>query len=199
MESGSLPSSTRTIFWRRFGMPAIAMLPQRSRSWSTTPSRPAQPTCRLTSLVIRARSSRSRSRVTDDGQGMSLKELELALVFGGSSRFGSRDSFGRFGMGLPSASLSLARDVEVRSWRGASMRTVRLSLDDRDGLSRRGVRTRRLSLGDMPTPSGTTVLLRSCDRHGYERAGWLSRSITAGLGRIFRRQLESGLRSLRKR
>ena len=132
--------------------------------------------------------------ITDDGQGMSLKELQLALVFGGSSRFGSRDSFGRFGMGLPSASLSLARDVEVRSWRGASMRTVRLSLDDRHGFNRRGVQTRRLPAGGMSTPSGTTVLLRSCDRHGYERAGWLSRSITAELGRIFRRQLESGLR-----
>ena len=131
--------------------------------------------------------------VTDDGQGMSLKELQLALVFGGSSRFGSRDSFGRFGMGLPSASLSLARDIEVRSWRGASMRSARLSLDDRHGVSRRGVRTRRLRPGEMPTPSGTTVLLRSCDRHGYERAGWLSRSLTAELGRIFRRQLDSGL------
>ena len=133
-------------------MLAIAMWPQRSRSWSTTPSRPAQLTCRLTSLVIRARSSRVQISITDDGQGMSLKELQLALVFGGSSRFGSRDSFGRFGMGLPSASLSLARDVEVRSWRGASMRTVRLSLDDRDGLSRRGVRTRRLSLGGHANP-----------------------------------------------
>ncbi|MDE0068000.1 MAG: ATP-binding protein [Acidimicrobiaceae bacterium] len=68
--------------------------------------------------------------VTDDGRGMSLKQLQLSLVFGGSSRFGSRDSFGRFGMGLPSASLSLARDVEVVSWRGSSIRTVRLSLDD---------------------------------------------------------------------
>ena len=132
--------------------------------------------------------------IADDGQGMSLKELQLALVFGGSSRFGSRDSFGRFGMGLPSASLSLARDIEVRSWRGASMRTVRLSLDDRDGPGRRGVWTRRLSPGDMPTPSGTIVLLRSCDRHGYGRAGWLSRSIKAELGRIFRRQLELCLR-----
>lgn len=53
--------------------------------------------------------------VTDDGQGMSFKELQLALVFGGSSRFGSRDSFGRFGMGLHSASLSLARVAEAQT------------------------------------------------------------------------------------
>ena len=132
--------------------------------------------------------------VTDDGQGMSLRELRLALVFGGSSRFGSRDSFGRFGMGLPSASLSLARDVEVVSWRGSSIRTVGLSLDDRDGLNGQGVRSRRLGRDRMPTPSGTSVVLRSCDRHGYERPGWLKRSISAELGRVFRRQLESGLR-----
>ena len=132
--------------------------------------------------------------VTDDGQGMSLKELQLALVFGGSSRFGSRDSFGRFGMGLPSASLSLARDVEVLSWRGSSIRTTRLSLDDRDGLNGQGVRSRRLDRDHMRTPSGTNVVLRSCDRHGYKRPGWLSRSISAEFGRVFRRQLESGFR-----
>ncbi|MDE0236901.1 MAG: ATP-binding protein [bacterium] len=131
--------------------------------------------------------------VTDDGRGMSPKELQRALVFGGSSRFGSRDSFGRFGMGLPSASLSLARDIEVVSWRGSSIRTVRLSLDDRNGFNGQSVRSRRLVRDRMPTPSGTRVLLRSCDRHGYERPGWLSRSIAAELGRVFRRQLESDL------
>lgn len=132
--------------------------------------------------------------VTDDGRGMSLNEMRCALVFGGSSRFGSRESFGRFGMGLPSASLSLARQVEVRSWRGASERRVGLSLDRRGGLDDGRVRTRRLRPGVTPTPTGTTVVLRSCDRHGYERVGWLVRSLGAELGRIFRRHIASGLR-----
>lgn len=129
--------------------------------------------------------------ITDNGRGMSLKELQSALLFGGSSRFGSRESFGRFGMGLPSASLSLARDVEVVSWRGSSIRTVRLSLDGNSGFNSQGVQTRRIGRDPMPSPSGTNVILRSCDRHGYERLGWLSRSLTVELGRIFRRQLES--------
>ena len=131
--------------------------------------------------------------VTDDGRGMSLDELQLALVFGGSSRFGSRDSFGRFGMGLPSASLSLARDVEVLTWRGSAIRTTRLSLDDRGRVNSKNLRSRSLDRHGMSTPSGTKVILRSCDRHGYERLGWLRRSIAVEFGRIFRRQIESGL------
>ena len=55
--------------------------------------------------------------VEDNGSGMSKAELELCLRFGGSSRFDARESFGRFGMGLPAASLSQARRVEVTAWR----------------------------------------------------------------------------------
>lgn len=50
-----------------------------------------------------------RISVEDDGQGMTEEELTACLRFGGSSRFDSRRSFGRFGMGLPAASLSQAR------------------------------------------------------------------------------------------
>src|SRR5262245_31109744 len=51
--------------------------------------------------------------VADDGDGMTADEMRVALVFGGSTRFGSRCDLGRFGMGLPAASLSLARKVTV--------------------------------------------------------------------------------------
>lgn len=68
--------------------------------------------------------------VEDNGAGMGLAELRACLRFGGSSRFDGRNSFGRFGMGLPAASLSQTRRVEVTAWkRGGRERTVTLDVD----------------------------------------------------------------------
>src|SRR5438045_2421751 len=53
--------------------------------------------------------------VADDGIGMHRHMLRRALQFGWSSRFNQRDSHGRYGMGLPNASLSHARRVEILS------------------------------------------------------------------------------------
>ncbi len=64
---------------------------------------------------------RKRSRikeiaVLDNGCGMDSKTLRIALQFGNGSRLGDRSGIGRFGMGLPSASISQAQRVEVWSW-----------------------------------------------------------------------------------
>jgi len=56
--------------------------------------------------------------VCDDGVGMTRTELAACLQFGGSARFDDRTSLGRFGMGLPKASVSQAKRVVVTSWRG---------------------------------------------------------------------------------
>ena len=44
--------------------------------------------------------------VSDDGIGMDRHTLRRALQFGWSSKFNKRDNHGRYGMGLPNASLS---------------------------------------------------------------------------------------------
>src|SRR3989344_6785360 len=54
--------------------------------------------------------------VLDNGCGMDPFTLRQALRFGGSSRFGDRKGLGRYGMGLPNASLSHARRVSVYTW-----------------------------------------------------------------------------------
>ena len=57
----------------------------------------------------------------DDGVGMDIDELALALQFGGSTRFGERDGIGRFGMGLPNASVSQCRRLEVYTWKAGGL------------------------------------------------------------------------------
>jgi hypothetical protein len=54
--------------------------------------------------------------VVDDGCGMPPSALQMALQFGGSTRFNSRAGTGRYGMGLPCSALSQARRVDLYSW-----------------------------------------------------------------------------------
>src|SRR5947209_17792162 len=58
--------------------------------------------------------------VLDNGCGMDPFTLRQALRFGGSTRFGDRSGLGRYGMGLPNASLSQARRVTVYTWQSSS-------------------------------------------------------------------------------
>lgn len=130
--------------------------------------------------------------VEDNGAGMSKAELELCLRFGGSSRFDSRQAFGRFGMGLPAASLSQTRRVEVSAWRNNGLEhTVVLDVDaivagaDPRLVARRGARS--------TSRSGCRVRWVQCDRIEYRRLAWLERSLQRDLGRMYRRFLTAGL------
>ena len=54
--------------------------------------------------------------VLDNGEGMDLAGLRRALQFGNGARLNDRTGMGRFGMGLPSASISQCKRVDVWSW-----------------------------------------------------------------------------------
>lgn len=58
----------------------------------------------------------SQIGVIDNGSGMNETHLRAALQFGNGSRLEDRSGIGRFGMGLPSASVSQCRMIEVWSW-----------------------------------------------------------------------------------
>lgn len=53
--------------------------------------------------------------VVDNGLGMPKDLIRHAVVWGGTHRHDSRDFFGRFGFGLPSASMSIGKRFEVYS------------------------------------------------------------------------------------
>jgi Histidine kinase-, DNA gyrase B-, and HSP90-like ATPase len=130
--------------------------------------------------------------VLDNGSGMDRRRLEQCLRFGGSSRFGDRESFGRFGMGLPAASLSQARRVEVVAWQdsGPAME-VTLDVDAIASGEASALRARRI--GPSNTPSGCRVTWPICDRIEYQRLGWLERTLRRDLGRMYRRYLTRDL------
>lgn len=131
-------------------------------------------------------------QVLDDGRGMARGDLEACLRFGGSTRFDDRDSFGRFGMGLPAASLSQARHVEVIAWQpGTTPHTVGLDVDDIAAGNPPALRARRSTM-EPSTRSGCLVVWRRCDRIEYKRLAWLERALHRDLGRIYRRFVSTG-------
>lgn len=76
-------------------------------------------------LVIVQRKVRGKQRtanrvdeiwVIDDGNGMTDEALNLALSFGGSGKYDDRSGIGRFGMGLPQASVSQCKRTDVWTW-----------------------------------------------------------------------------------
>ncbi|GAB3034175.1 ATP-binding protein [Mycobacterium bourgelatii] len=66
----------------------------------------------------RARKRLHQVAVLDDGCGMDADTLQIALQFGNGTRLEreKQDGMGRFGMGLPSASISQCQRVDVWSW-----------------------------------------------------------------------------------
>lgn len=135
-------------------------------------------------------------RVLDDGEGMTPSVLQTALQFGGSSRFDSRVGLGRYGMGLPCSSLSVAQRVDVWSWRAP--RAVWWSYLDVPEIARSGIsavpdpKRSGFSMLRPSSATGTLVALSKCDRLDWPQLGPLQRALHSDLGRIFRHLILDG-------
>jgi hypothetical protein len=138
--------------------------------------------------------------VLDDGTGMDSATLRRALQFGGSMRFGDRTGLGRFGMGLPNASVSQARRVEVITWRAPNVCLAsHLDVDDIAAGQLEEIPTvRRSSLPKWVQEyrgfSGTLVVWSKCDRLDNRRLSTIVRKLHEPLGRMFRCFLWSGVK-----
>lgn len=132
--------------------------------------------------------------VTDDGTGMSPQTMQLALQFGGSTRFDSRRGAGRYGMGLPNGSLSQARRVDVYSW--TDPHRIWSSYLDVDEIASGQLSSVpapvRFKSSEPNSPTGTSVVLTKCDRLDYRTLRAQAKRLHADLGRIFRQQLHGG-------
>jgi hypothetical protein len=135
--------------------------------------------------------------VADNGRGMDAKTLRHSLQFGWSSRFNQRNTFGRYGMGLPNASLSHARRVDV--WSSIDGKTATGSYLDVDEVLGRHAwipRARAVPMINFLRLSkdrrGTAVIWSKCDRLNNRKLGPLSKKLRRELGRLFRYQLWAG-------
>ena len=138
----------------------------------------------------------STIRITDNGSGMSADTLQTALQFGGSSRFNSRQSLGRYGMGLPCSFLCLATRVDV--WTRRSRSATWWSYLDVSEISEKGLHAitppQRVPKPDKRLPlSGTCIQLSRCDRLDPSKRSALAKLLQSELGRIFRHVIAGGV------
>lgn len=131
---------------------------------------------------------------SDDGSGMRPSDLQLALQFGGSTRFNSRFNAGRFGMGLPNSSLSQARRVEVITWREPT--NIWRSYLDVDEIASGKMKSvpapQRTNPKFAKTESGTIVVWTKCDRIEFKNEKSFLAKIRKSLGRLFRKYIWDG-------
>ena len=74
--------------------------------------------CMEQSQRVKSRMGRrvSQLAVLDNGEGMDVKTLFDALKFGGGTRHNSEKGIGKYGMGLPTSSMSQCKRVDVWTW-----------------------------------------------------------------------------------
>jgi len=137
--------------------------------------------------------------VYDNGVGMGPDELAICLQFGNGTKLRSRKGIGRFGIGLPNASVSQCRRVEVYSWRGDECYYTYLDVDQVKAESMDFVHP--VILKDLPTKilsgisgeigdSGTVIVWDKCDKIDLSKAATLFRRMSKELCRIYRHFLD---------
>jgi hypothetical protein len=141
--------------------------------------------------------------VVDDGHGMEPDMVRAAVRWGGTHRAGNREGFGRFGFGLPSASVSITREFEVFSkLDGEDWYAVRIELEKvvRGALTTEGVVLApaptkkdppewvKSQLGEKQFTHGTVVVLEKPDRltPGFKKAGGFVESMMEHIGLVYR-------------
>jgi histidine kinase/DNA gyrase B/HSP90-like ATPase len=137
--------------------------------------------------------------VTDNGSGMHHELMQVALQFGGSTRFNSRQGLGRYGMGLPCSALSQARRVDLYSWQEQGhVWWTYLDMDEIVEKRQDFVpAARQVPATSLPykvqSQTGTVAVLTKCDRLEYKRTSALIAKLRYELGRIFRGMLARGI------
>ena len=140
--------------------------------------------------------------VLDNGVGMDADVLRQSLQFGNGTRLNDRSGIGRFGMGLPTASISQCRRLEVWTWQSDPDTPLYTYLDL--GEVERG------EIQEVPQPkhkpippfwrqagntfdtTGTLVVWSELDRCTWRTARSIISNSEFVVGRMYRKFIDSG-------
>lgn len=146
--------------------------------------------------------------VVDNGHGMVPEMIRLAAAWGGTHRQDQRTGFGRFGFGLPSASVNQARRFTIFSKTdGGSWHCVAIDLDEiRDGKhtdTSGKVHVPEVQAGNLPKwiseymqkndlseAHGTVVLWEKMDRTKWSTTAGMTKNLLQHFGITYRNYVD---------
>ncbi len=151
----------------------------------------------------------SNIAVIDDGHGMEPEMIRASVLWGGTHRANDRTGFGRYGFGLPSAAVSMAKHYEVFSrTNGFGWHKVVIDLPDicsGKHTNASGIVVAppaveaelpdfvKEYLGKRKLTHGTVILLVNPDRlsSGFRKPNGFHKALTQHLGLIYRHVLRN--------
>ena len=163
---------------------------------------------------VQAVRSRMRDQVVeiavlDNGTGMEVRTLLEALKFGGGTRHNLNRGIGKYGMGLPTSSMSQCKRVDVWTWQ-EGIDSAWHSYIDVDEIEQGN---HQVPLPDQdPIPkkwkeagsdevyghrSGTLVVWSELDKIGWKTSRAIIDNTVREVGRIHRHYIESGRHTIR--
>lgn len=135
--------------------------------------------------------------IVDDGKGMDENTLEMSLQFGNGTKLKSRNGIGRFGIGLPNASVSQCKHVEVYSWQDSKNLFTYLDVEETKSNDQQNINDieekelpKHITNEIKKSKSGTAIIWSDCDRLDIARGETLYRRMSRNLCRIFRHYLD---------
>ena len=168
--------------------------------------------CMEQSQIVKARMGRrvSAIAVLDNGDGMDVKTLLDALKFGGGTRHNSDRGIGKYGMGLPTSSMSQCKRVDVWTWQEGIDSAWHSSIDADD--IEKG--DHEVPFPDQETPipmtwrkagseeiyenqSGTLVVWSELDKIQWKTAHAIIENTSREVGRIHRHYINTEIHTIR--
>ena len=149
--------------------------------------------------------------VLDNGDGMDALTLLEALKFGGGTHHDSDRGIGKYGMGLPTSSMSQCKKVDVWTWQDGISSLWHSSIDAED-LEQSDYAMVPVPDQDTPIPdewiragsdqvyessTGTLVVWSKLDKIQWKTAGAIIDNTSREVGRIHRHFIDVGLIQIR--
>ncbi len=146
--------------------------------------------------------------VLDNGCGMDALVLRQALQFGNGTHLNDRSGMGRFGMGLPSASISQCRRVDVWTWKQGVDKALHTYIDLGEVQRGESREVPEPEIAKVPKmwrdigksfggESGTLVVWSDADRLMWRSGKAIIDNSEFLIGRIYRRFINSGEAAIR--
>ncbi len=152
----------------------------------------------------------SEVAVLDNGSGMDVKTLFDALKFGGGTRHNSDRGIGKYGMGLPTSSMSQCKRVDVWTWQDSIDSAWHSSIDADDieqGNHEVPIPDQDTSIPEVwktvgsdkiyESRSGTLVVWSKLDKMQWKTGRTIIDNVSREVGRIHRYWIDAEITRIR--